>query len=91
MQELVESPGATAANAYVQWGPVIAGALVGTAVASVLMAFAAALGLLAASPSPSWRKHIRLDRPTLNDHARAGSRAMIDSTRQRLSLRGPAP
>jgi hypothetical protein len=56
MQELVESrANPTTTNADVQWGPVIAGALAGTAVASVLMGFAAALGLLVASPSPSWR------------------------------------
>ena len=44
MQELVESrANPTTTNADVQWGPVIAGALAGTAVASVLMGFAAAL------------------------------------------------
>ena len=56
MQELVESrANPTAPDAYVQWGAVFAGALVGAAVASVLTAFAAALGLLVASPSPNWR------------------------------------
>jgi len=40
---------------YVHWGPVIAGAIVAAAVWSVLMAFAAAVGMMIASPSPTWR------------------------------------
>jgi hypothetical protein len=49
--------GATAADAssYVQWPAIIAGAVAGAALAFVLMAFAAALGLAIASPSPTWR------------------------------------
>src|SRR3954462_6117272 len=40
---------------YIHWGPVIAGAVVAAAVWSVLMAFAAAVGMMIASPSPTWR------------------------------------
>jgi len=40
---------------YIHWGPVIAGAVVAAASAFVLMAFAAAVGLAVASPSPTWR------------------------------------
>jgi hypothetical protein len=57
MQELAGTSRAEAAStgAYIQWGPVIGGGIVGAAVISVLMTFAAALGLLMASPSPTWR------------------------------------
>jgi hypothetical protein len=41
---------------YVQWGPVIAGALAASALSFVLMTFGTALGLSLASPSPSWRE-----------------------------------
>jgi len=37
------------------WGPVIAGALTAAALASVLHAFAAAIGLAVSSTSPTWR------------------------------------
>ncbi|TMJ03512.1 MAG: hypothetical protein E6G97_10325 [Alphaproteobacteria bacterium] len=40
---------------YIHWGPVIAGAIVAAAIWSVLMAFASAIGLMIASPSPTWR------------------------------------
>ena len=40
---------------YIHWGPVIAGAVVAAATWSVLMAFAATIGLMIASPSPTWR------------------------------------
>jgi hypothetical protein len=40
---------------YIHWGPVIAGALAATAVSFVLMTFASSIGLLVASPSPTWR------------------------------------
>jgi hypothetical protein len=40
---------------YVQWGPVVAGALAASALSFVLMTFGTALGLSLASPSPSWR------------------------------------
>jgi hypothetical protein len=40
---------------YIHWGPVIAGAVVAAAVWSVLMGFAAAIGMMIASPSPTWR------------------------------------
>lgn len=40
---------------YVHWGPVFAGALVAAATSFVLMSFASAVGLMVASPSPTWR------------------------------------
>ena len=40
---------------YIHWGPIIAGALVAAAVASVLHAFAAAIGLSVSSTAPTWR------------------------------------
>jgi hypothetical protein len=40
---------------YIHWGPVIAGAVLAAATWSVLMAFAAAVGMMIASPSPTWR------------------------------------
>jgi hypothetical protein len=40
---------------YIHWGPAIAGAVLAAAVWSVLMAFASAVGLMIASPSPTWR------------------------------------
>src|SRR3954469_9790625 len=39
----------------VYWGPVIAGALTAAALASVLHAFAAAVGLAVSSTAPPWR------------------------------------
>ena len=44
-----------AAFRYIQWGPVIAGALLAAALASVLHTFAAAIGLSMSSTSPTWR------------------------------------
>jgi hypothetical protein len=40
---------------YIHWGPVIAGAFVAAALSFVLLAFASAVGLAVASPSPTWR------------------------------------
>jgi hypothetical protein len=40
---------------YLLWGAIIAGALVATAVALVLMAFGSAIGLAVLSSSPTWR------------------------------------
>ena len=40
---------------YIHWGPGIAGALVAAAMIFVLMGFASAVGLMVASPSPTWR------------------------------------
>lgn len=40
---------------YIHWGPGIAGALVAAAMSFVLMGFASAVGLMVASPSPTWR------------------------------------
>lgn len=41
--------------AYVQWGPVIAGAVTAAAIATVLHAFAGAVGLAVSSTAPTWR------------------------------------
>jgi len=40
---------------YIHWGPVFAGAALAAAVSFVLMGFASAVGLMVASPSPTWR------------------------------------
>jgi hypothetical protein len=40
---------------YVQWGPAIAGALAAAAIAFVLHAFAAAIGISTSSTAPTWR------------------------------------
>jgi hypothetical protein len=40
---------------YIQWGPVIAGAISAAALATVLHAFAAAIGLAVSSTAPTWR------------------------------------
>lgn len=40
---------------YVHWGPALVGGLVAAATSFVLMGFAAAVGLMVASPSPTWR------------------------------------
>jgi len=40
---------------YIHWGPAFVGALVAAAVSFVLMSFASAIGLMAVSPSPTWR------------------------------------
>jgi hypothetical protein len=40
---------------YIHWGPVIAGALIAAAVASILHAFATAIGLGVSSTAPTWR------------------------------------
>jgi hypothetical protein len=52
-----EGPVATPGGplSYIHWGPVFAGAVLAAAVFSVLMTFAATIGLAIASPSPTWR------------------------------------
>jgi hypothetical protein len=40
---------------YIHWGPVIAGAVAAAAIAFVLHAFAAAIGLAVSSTAPTWR------------------------------------
>src|SRR5215208_3308639 len=40
---------------YIQWSPVIAGALSAAALATVLHAFAGAVGLAVSSTAPTWR------------------------------------
>src|SRR3954467_887472 len=42
-------------GAYLQWGPVIAGAVTVAALATVLHAFAGAIGLAVSSTAPTWR------------------------------------
>ena len=41
--------------AYVQWGPIVAGAITAAALATVLHSFAAAIGLAVSSTAPTWR------------------------------------
>src|SRR3954451_8590534 len=52
---LVRSAAPFAPVRQVHWGPVIAGALTAAALASVLHAFAAAVGLAVSSTAPTWR------------------------------------
>lgn len=53
---LVARPTASPGHiSYVQWGPVIAGAVIAAALATVLHAFAAAIGLAVSSTAPTWR------------------------------------
>ena len=40
---------------HFQWGPIIAGAIAAAALAAVLHAFAAAVGLAVGSTAPTWR------------------------------------
>src|SRR4051794_15509626 len=40
---------------YIEWGPVVAGAIAAAALAAVLHSFAAAIGLSLNSASPTWR------------------------------------
>ena len=40
---------------YIQWTPAVAGALAAAALAFVMHAFAAAIGLAVSSTSPTWR------------------------------------
>jgi hypothetical protein len=53
MSDAIERP--FAGSFYVQWGPVIAGAMTAAALATVLHSFAAAVGLAVSSSSPTWR------------------------------------
>jgi len=56
MSDTLVRPAAPLAPArQVHWGPVIAGALTAAALASVLHAFAAAVGLAVSSTAPTWR------------------------------------
>src|SRR5215216_7285866 len=52
---LVRSAAPFGPTRQVYWGPVIAGALTAAALASVLHAFAAAIGLAVGSTTPTWR------------------------------------
>jgi hypothetical protein len=52
---LVRSAAPFGPTPQVYWGPVIAGALTAAALASVLHAFAAAVGLAVSSTAPTWR------------------------------------
>jgi hypothetical protein len=52
---MTEVPVETGFVRYVQWGPIVAGAIVAAALASVLHAFAAAIGISVSSTAPTWR------------------------------------
>jgi hypothetical protein len=54
----IDAPGAAPLDQHIksmQWGPAVAGALLAAAIALVLHAFAAAIGLAVSSTSPTWR------------------------------------
>ena len=55
MDESRTPAGETMSFRYVQWSPVVAGALAAAALAFVLHAFAGALGLALSSTAPTWR------------------------------------
>jgi hypothetical protein len=56
MTDTLHRPAVTAPQVvYVQWGAVIAGAVAAAALASVLHAFAGAIGLAVSSTAPTWR------------------------------------
>src|SRR5205814_5180256 len=48
-------PGSVAAPQYLAWTPAVAGALIATALSTVLVAFGTAIGLGVASSAPTWR------------------------------------
>jgi hypothetical protein len=54
MVETIERPSANPVG-YVQWTPIIAGALTAAALATVLHTFAGAVGLAISSTAPTWR------------------------------------
>jgi hypothetical protein len=54
MTETVSGPEAAEPN-YLQWTPVIAGALAATALSLILVTFAATIGLGVSSTAPTWR------------------------------------
>jgi hypothetical protein len=47
------APGGAAPRSYVEWGPIVAGAVSAAAIAFVLLTFGSAIGLSAASPWPN--------------------------------------
>jgi hypothetical protein len=53
--EAVTSPQVDAEPRYLQWTPIIAGALGATALSLILVTFAAAIGLGVSSTAPTWR------------------------------------
>ena len=55
MAEIVERTAVLSPVKYVQWGPVIAGAVTAAALAAVLHAFAGAIGIAVSSTAPTWR------------------------------------
>ena len=55
MADTFERPDPLLNVSYVQWGPIFAGAVSAAALATVLHAFAAAVGLAVSSTAPTWR------------------------------------
>jgi hypothetical protein len=55
MADTFERPSSLYSVPYVQWGPVFAGAVSAAALATVLHAFAGAVGLAVSSTAPTWR------------------------------------
>lgn len=52
---IVAADEAEASSAYVSWAPVVIGALVATALSSIMLAFAVSVGLGVSSTAPTWR------------------------------------
>src|SRR3954465_15848170 len=85
---------------HVHWGPVIAGALTAAALASVLHAFAAAIGLAVTSTAPTWRdasialwilSGIYLVLVALAAYGLAGDVAGLVRDRSGFATSGPTP
>jgi hypothetical protein len=55
MSDLAIRPAEVASTSYLQWGPIVAGAVAAAALAFVLHAFAGAIGLAVSSTAPTWR------------------------------------
>lgn len=55
MAIVTERAGPLIPVSYIQWGPVVAGAVTAAALATVLHAFAGAIGLAVSSTAPTWR------------------------------------
>ena len=71
--ERIATPTVIVRTDFVHWTPVIAGALVASALSLVLIAFGGSLGLSVASTAPTWRDNSRSSR------ARAAIRSAISS------------
>src|SRR4030081_2979123 len=55
LENPVVAPRTDVAPRFLQWSPIILGALTATALSSILVAFGAAVGLGVTSTAPTWR------------------------------------